>query len=119
MAIYLRNASNILRSSTRSLATVVSSLSSSSSSPNGSSSSVPITTPTSEHEGPLRPHLKLPVNPDHGLYGFFQLKTNENSHTKPKSDGEAEYIAVEPPDALNSSGAFIWPKRTNNMCAGQ
>lgn len=72
-----------------------------------------------EHDGPLRPHLNLPVNPNHGLYGFFRRKTNENSHSKLRGDGQAEYVALEPPNVVNSSGAFhTCAQRTNHACAG-
>lgn len=101
MAIYFRTASSVLRNSTRSLATMVSSPSSSNQPPALASVSTPL---AEEHEGPLRSHLNIPVNPNHGLYGFFRLKTNDNSHSKPRNDGQPEYIAIEPPGSLSTSG---------------
>ena len=116
MAIYFRNATSVVRISTRSLATVMSSPSSSNRSTALLPPSAPLVGSTEEHEGPLRPHLKLPVNPNHGLYGFFRLKTNENSHSKLRDDGQPEYIAVEPASQLNNSGTFLRLSPEHELC---
>jgi Mitochondrial 39-S ribosomal protein L47 (MRP-L47) len=117
MAVYLQNATKLLRRSTRSLATVVST--STNGSPALPSTLAPVMdTASAEHDGPLRPHLKLSVNPDHGLYGFFRLKTNENSHSKLREDGKPEYIAVEAPLQVNHAGAFLrLLPACNRLCA--
>jgi hypothetical protein len=39
-------------------------------------------------EGPLRPHLQVPVNPNHGLWAFFRKKLDK--------DGNATYETIEP-----------------------
>ncbi len=41
---------------------------------------------TSGAPGALRPHLNIPVNPNHGLYAFFR---------KREKDGEVIYDSVE------------------------
>ena len=41
--------------------------------------------------GPLRPHLGIEVNPNHGLYAFFRRK---------EADGEVSYDTVEPADIV-------------------
>lgn len=56
----------------------------------------------SQPEGPLRPHLNVLVNPNHGLHGFFRRRTNDNSHRPPNENGPAEYIALERPVELTS-----------------
>jgi hypothetical protein len=51
-------------------------------------------------EGPLRPHLGVEVNPNHGLWAFFR-KTVGN-------DGAESYGALEKRDnAAHYSGAFL------------
>lgn len=103
MAVYLRNTRNILRRSTGFFPTVAPSSQIASAS---TSSSVPVTsTQAVTSGGALRPHLGISVNPNHGLYGFFRVKSDKNSHTKPLEEGKLEYVALEPPTTLLPSGA--------------
>lgn len=50
--------------------------------------------------GPLRPHLGIEVNPNHGLYAFFRRK---------EKDGKVSYETVEPVDVVeDKSGASLF-----------
>ena len=98
MGIYFRNTARLLRNSVRSLATIA---------PSSSSIAVPPTQALAEHQGPLRPHLQIPVKPNHGLYGFFRVKTDTNSHARPKNDGQPEYVALEVPSVVISGVFYI------------
>jgi len=71
-----------------------------------SSTAVSSTQILSEHEGALRPHLQIPMEPNHGLNGFFRVKTDMNSHMKPRDEGQPEYVALETPSAV-ISGVFL------------
>lgn len=52
-----------------------------------------------KEDGPLRPHLQIPVNPNHGLYAFFRKK---------EKDGKTFYDTVEPADmTVDKSGTFV------------
>ncbi|KIJ54745.1 hypothetical protein M422DRAFT_24650, partial [Sphaerobolus stellatus SS14] len=56
-------------------------------------------------QGPLRPHLNVEVNPNHGLYGFFRRRTDKNSWRKPKGT-DPEYVAWEVPLDVNSGRSW-------------
>lgn len=57
-------------------------------------------TPSKDNDGPLRPHLGIQVNPNHGLYAFFRKKVGE--------DGEVSYDTVEPTDhTTRNTGAYV------------
>ena len=50
-------------------------------------------------DGPLRPHLGVEVNPNHGLWAFFRKKVGK--------DGVSGYETIEPKDAVvDYSGVF-------------
>lgn len=52
-------------------------------------------------EGPLRPHLGVNVNPDHGLWAFFRKKVGK--------DGVDSYETLEAKDsAVDYSGPFLF-----------
>lgn len=77
----------------RSLATHATTLPSTTSAPAAASSpnlpSVPQpSTPNNAEEGPLRPHLNIPVDPNHGLWAFFRRKVDK---------GVVSYDTVEAP----------------------
>ncbi|KAI9058360.1 MRP-L47-domain-containing protein [Trametes sanguinea] len=50
-------------------------------------------------DGPLRPHLGIEVNPNHGLYAFFRRK---------EKDGKVWYDTVEPADVVNDKSGRSW-----------
>ncbi len=51
-----------------------------------------------KEDGPLRPHLEIPVNPNHGLFAFFRKK---------EKDGKTFYDTVESADmTADKSGAL-------------
>ncbi|KAH9936313.1 uncharacterized protein B0H18DRAFT_973302, partial [Fomitopsis serialis] len=55
---------------------------------------------TVRNEGALRPHLDIPVNPNHGLYGFF--RRNE-------VDGVAKYETLDVFDSTQAmSGTSVF-----------
>ncbi|KAI0754970.1 mitochondrial 39-S ribosomal protein L47 (MRP-L47)-domain-containing protein [Daedaleopsis nitida] len=62
-------------------------------------------TPTSasktaeEDGGPLRPHLSIEVNPNHGLYGFFRRK---------EKDGIVSYDTLEHTDPISDKSGRAW-----------
>ena len=57
-------------------------------------------------DGPLRPHLGIQVNPNHGLYAFFRRK---------EEDGKVSYETVERVDiSKDKSGAFYM--RCGRLC---
>ncbi|KAF8507513.1 MRP-L47-domain-containing protein [Hysterangium stoloniferum] len=60
----------------------------------------------SEPEGPLRPHLNVPVNSSHGLYGFFRKRTENNSYKKAEEGSPVDYIAIERPVEVSSGRAW-------------
>ncbi|GBE84950.1 hypothetical protein SCP_0701320 [Sparassis crispa] len=49
--------------------------------------------------GALRPHLNIPVNPNHGLYGFFR---------RTEKDGVVSYETVEQNNALTTNTGRSW-----------
>ena len=52
-------------------------------------------------EGPLRPHLGVEVNPNHGLWAFFRKKVGK--------DGVQSYETLEAKDkVVDYSGAFLF-----------
>ena len=52
-------------------------------------------------EGPLRPHLGVEVNPNHGLWAFFRKKVGK--------DGVQTYEAIEAKDpAVDYSGMLLF-----------
>jgi hypothetical protein len=52
-------------------------------------------------EGPLRPHLGVEVNPNHGLWAFFRKKVGK--------DGLQSYETLEAKDkVVDYSGAFLF-----------
>ena len=60
--------------------------------------------------GPLRPHLHIPVNPNHGLYAFFRKK---------EKDGKTYYDTVESADMTgDKSGAFVTCRSTVELADG-
>ena len=66
------------------------------------SSSDPATTARKSDvpEGPLRPHLGVEVNPNHGLWAFFRRKVEKG--------GELSYETIETRDqATHYSGTFL------------
>ncbi len=59
----------------------------------------PSSPPSKDTSGPLRPHLGIEVNPNHGIYGFFRKKVGD--------DGEVKYETLEPVDFTHAmSGAY-------------
>ncbi|KAI1789618.1 MRP-L47-domain-containing protein [Ganoderma leucocontextum] len=52
-----------------------------------------------KEDGPLRPHLQIPVNPNHGLYSFFRKK---------EKDGKTFYDTVEPADLIADKSGRAW-----------
>ncbi|GJJ15627.1 hypothetical protein Clacol_009905 [Clathrus columnatus] len=60
----------------------------------------------SQPEGPLRSHLNVEVNPNHGLFAFFRRRTEENSYKTPAKDGPKEYVALERPVEIPSGRAW-------------
>ncbi|CDO71466.1 hypothetical protein BN946_scf184909.g60 [Trametes cinnabarina] len=50
-------------------------------------------------DGPLRPHLGIEVNPNHGLYAFFRKK---------EKDGKTSYETVEPIDMVADKSGRSW-----------
>lgn len=62
---------------------------------------------TPQIEGPLRPHLNVQINTNHGLYAFFRKRTKENSYQAPAENGPAEYVALEQPVEIASGKPCI------------
>lgn len=91
MSIFFRRAASAIGCSARTYATVK---------PGGIR---PRPAPGAVPDGPLRPHLNVKVNPNHGLYAFFRKRTDENSWKKPELN-EFEHIAVELPLGVLSGG---------------
>ncbi|EMD39938.1 hypothetical protein CERSUDRAFT_122079 [Gelatoporia subvermispora B] len=56
-------------------------------------------TPEGAQEGALRPHLNIPVNPNHGLYAFFR---------KTEKDGVVSYESLDTPNALSYRSGRSW-----------
>ncbi|TFY60495.1 hypothetical protein EVJ58_g5115 [Rhodofomes roseus] len=54
---------------------------------------------TVQKEGALRPHLNIPVNPNHGLYAFFRRKV---------VDGEVKYDTIEAFDSTQVVSGRSW-----------
>ncbi|TBU43588.1 mitochondrial 39-S ribosomal protein L47 (MRP-L47)-domain-containing protein [Dichomitus squalens] len=54
---------------------------------------------TPSSDGPLRPHLGIEVNPEHGLYAFFRKK---------EKDGKPYYDTVEPMDMTADQSGRAW-----------
>ncbi|KAH9891648.1 MRP-L47-domain-containing protein [Cubamyces lactineus] len=50
-------------------------------------------------DGPLRPHLGIEVNPNHGLYAFFRRK---------EKDGKVSYDTVESVDIATDKSGRAW-----------
>ncbi|KAI0335902.1 MRP-L47-domain-containing protein [Cubamyces sp. BRFM 1775] len=50
-------------------------------------------------DGPLRPHLGIQVNPNHGLYAFFRRK---------EEDGKVSYDTVERVDISKDKSGALW-----------
>ncbi|KAI8978663.1 mitochondrial 39-S ribosomal protein L47 (MRP-L47)-domain-containing protein [Trametes punicea] len=50
-------------------------------------------------DGPLRPHLGIEVNPNHGLYAFFRKKVG---------DGKVTYETVEVTDIVSDKSGRAW-----------
>ncbi|KAI0761938.1 mitochondrial 39-S ribosomal protein L47 (MRP-L47)-domain-containing protein [Trametes elegans] len=70
--------------------------------PAPSASDVPATASASSSaspDGPLRPHLGVEVNPNHGLYAFFR---------KQEKDGRVSYETVEPVDLVADKSGRAW-----------
>ncbi|KAI0648054.1 mitochondrial 39-S ribosomal protein L47 (MRP-L47)-domain-containing protein [Trametes meyenii] len=75
--------------------------------PTPSASGVPSTSEASSssateygtEDGPLRPHLGIEVNPNHGLYAFFRKK---------EKDGKVSYDTVEPVDVVSDKSGRAW-----------
>ena len=62
-------------------------------------------------EGPLRPHLGVEVNPNHGLWAFFRKKVGK--------DGVESYEALEArDDSVDYSGTFTFVVRVVELCFG-
>ncbi|OCH86399.1 MRP-L47-domain-containing protein [Obba rivulosa] len=55
--------------------------------------------PEGAAEGALRPHLNIPVNPNHGLYAFFR---------KTVKDGVTSYETLESPNSLSYRSGRSW-----------
>ncbi|THH16551.1 hypothetical protein EW146_g4099 [Bondarzewia mesenterica] len=55
--------------------------------------------PTPQKAGALRPHLNIPVKPDHGLWAFFR---------KTEVDGEIKHQTVEASEALSKGNGRPW-----------
>jgi len=51
-------------------------------------------------EGPLRPHLQVAVNPNHGLWAFFRKKVDK--------DGNPTYETLEPQNAATDYSGRAW-----------
>ncbi|KAI0632125.1 MRP-L47-domain-containing protein [Trametes polyzona] len=50
-------------------------------------------------DGPLRPHLGIQVNPNHGLYAFFRRK---------EKDGQVSYETIEPVNMATDKSGRSW-----------
>ncbi|CCM03529.1 uncharacterized protein FIBRA_05663 [Fibroporia radiculosa] len=50
-------------------------------------------------DGPLRPHLNIPVDPNHGLWAFFRRK---------EVDGKVSHETLEPADIVNDNSGRSW-----------
>ncbi|OBZ71598.1 54S ribosomal protein L4, mitochondrial [Grifola frondosa] len=55
--------------------------------------------PEAGHGGPLRPHLNIPVDPNHGLWAFFRKK---------EVDGKMTYLTVESQDPVSERSGRSW-----------
>ncbi|KAH9854679.1 MRP-L47-domain-containing protein [Lenzites betulinus] len=50
-------------------------------------------------DGPIRPHLGIEVNPNHGLYAFFR---------RDEKNGQVSYETVEPLNVLTTNSGRAW-----------
>ncbi|KAM5535033.1 hypothetical protein V8D89_011261 [Ganoderma adspersum] len=58
-----------------------------------------VSSQATKEDGPLRPHLQIPVNPNHGLYAFFRKK---------EKDGKTFYDTVESADMTGDKSGRSW-----------